>query len=103
MLSVCFQRLESARKEKEEYERQAERERLEAMAKDRQKMEEKVAEEKKLKDMLKEQMLELKAREIEVSRRPLVNSVQLKMNLFIFGPKHMLLVLKRTVSVRRFF
>ena len=69
MLSVCFQRLESARKEKEEYERQAERERLEAIARDRQKMEEKVAEEKKLKDMLKEQMLELKAREIEVSRR----------------------------------
>ena len=38
-----------------------------AIARDRQKMEEKVAEEKKLKDMLKEQMLELKAREIEVS------------------------------------
>ena len=62
-----FQRLESARKEKEEYEKQIEKERLMAIARDRQKMEEKVAEEKKLKDMLKEQMLELKAREIEVS------------------------------------
>ena len=36
------------------------------MARDRLKMEEKVAEEKKFKDMLKEQMLELKAREVEV-------------------------------------
>ena len=62
-----LQRIESARKEKEEYERQLEEERLEAMARDRQKMEEKVAEEKKFKDMLKEQMVELKAREIEVS------------------------------------
>lgn len=59
------ERLESARKEKEEYERQLEKERLEAMAMDRQRMEEKVAEEKKFKDMLKEQMVELKAREIE--------------------------------------
>lgn len=45
-----------------------EEERLEAMARDRQKMEEKVAEEKKFKDMLKEQMLELRAREVEVGR-----------------------------------
>ena len=60
--------MESARKEKEEYERQLEEERQEAMARDRQKMEEKVAEEKKFKDMLKEQMLELKAREVEVGR-----------------------------------
>ena len=61
-----FQRLQSARKEKEEYEKQLEQERQEAMARDRLKMEEKVAEEKKFKDMLKEQMLELKAREVEV-------------------------------------
>lgn len=44
-----------------------EEERLAAIARDRQKMEEKVEEERKLKDMLKEQMLALRAREAEVT------------------------------------
>lgn len=44
-----------------------EEERLAAIARDREKMEEKIAEEKKLKEMLKEQMLEIRAREAEVS------------------------------------
>lgn len=43
-----------------------EEERLAAIARDRQKMEEKVEEERKLKEMLKEQMLALRAREAEV-------------------------------------
>ena len=41
-------------------------ERQEAMAADRRKMEDKIEQEKKLKDTLKGQMLELKAREMEV-------------------------------------
>ncbi|KAL4223980.1 hypothetical protein ACF0H5_017439 [Mactra antiquata] len=59
------ERLESARKEKEEYEKQLEEERLEAIARDRQKMEEKIEAEKKQKEMLKSQMLEIRAREAE--------------------------------------
>jgi hypothetical protein len=62
----CLQRLESARKEKEEFEKEMEEERLAAIARDREKMEEKIEEEKKLKDMLKQQMLEIRARDAEV-------------------------------------
>lgn len=43
-----------------------EEERLAAIARDRQKMEEKIEEERKLKEMLREQMLELRARDTEV-------------------------------------
>ncbi|KAH3887553.1 trichoplein keratin filament-binding protein-like [Dreissena polymorpha] len=59
------ERLDYARKEQEEIEKQMEEERLAGIARDRQKMEEKVEEEKKLKEMLKEQMLELRARDAE--------------------------------------
>ncbi|XP_053375365.1 trichoplein keratin filament-binding protein-like [Mercenaria mercenaria] len=59
------ERLESARKEKEEYEQQMEEERLAGIARDRQKMEEKIEEERKLKEKLKEQMLEIRARDTE--------------------------------------
>ena len=37
------------------------------------------------------------------SSRPLVNSVYQKNIIFISQPKHMLWVLKRTVSMRQFF
>ena len=65
--TFILQRIESARKEKEEYEKQLEEERQAAIARDRKKMEQKVEEEKKFAEMLKQQMLELKARETEVS------------------------------------
>ena len=37
------------------------------------------------------------------SHRPLVKSAHQKNNFLISQPKHMLWVLKRTVSIRRFF
>ena len=43
-----------------------EAERQEAIARDRERMEEKIEEEKKLKEMLKQQMLEIRARDTEV-------------------------------------
>ena len=41
--------------------------------------------------------------DIKVNYRPLVKSVLRKNNFLISEPKHMLWVLKRTVSLRRFF
>ena len=40
---------------------------------------------------------------IQRINRPLVKSVYQKINFLISHPKHMLWVLKRTVSLRRFF
>lgn len=59
------ERMTSARIEQVEYEKQMEKERLEAIARDNKKMEEKLEQERKLKEQLKEQMLELQAREAE--------------------------------------
>ncbi|XP_052797662.1 trichoplein keratin filament-binding protein-like [Mya arenaria] len=59
------ERLDSARKEREALEAEMEEERQAAMARDRQRMEEKVEEERRFKETLKQQMLELRARDAE--------------------------------------
>ena len=61
------QRLDSARQEAAVIEAQMEEERLAGIARDRERMEAKVAEEKKLAVKLKEQMMEIKARDVEVT------------------------------------
>lgn len=59
------QKLEQERKEKEKFERQMEEERLQAIEMERQKEEDKLREERRVKDIIHEQMMELKEREYE--------------------------------------
>ncbi|XP_063396528.1 trichoplein keratin filament-binding protein-like [Mytilus trossulus] len=59
------QKLDQERREKEKFEKQMEEERLQALASERQKEEEKLREEIRIKDIVQEQMYELKEREHE--------------------------------------